>query len=200
MPSWTPSELAIAVPDWYTYLSSSMKSLLRIFLLSSTVLTACSGSPSKTAESASSTATLIVSASSSGTAADKPDKGPTCPRTGLWALCSVETRLVQSGFVVRRVSGEAPRRRAGFSVMPTLYTLGRTRLEVFIYPSESAVAADVAKIDTVYAAPRGTQNPWGMGVFPTFVRSGNLAAVFLTDNPTQAERFTLALTAGAPQP
>jgi hypothetical protein len=32
------------------------------------------------------------------------------------------------------------------------------------------------------------------------VRSANLAAVFLTDNPTQAERLTLALTAGAPQP
>jgi hypothetical protein len=31
------------------------------------------------------------------------------------------------------------------------------------------------------------------------VRSGNLAAVFLTDNATQAERLTLALTAGAPQ-
>jgi hypothetical protein len=37
-------------------------------------------------------------------------------------------------------------------------------------------------------------------MIPTFVRSANLAAVFLTDNPTQAERFTLALTAGAPQP
>jgi hypothetical protein len=107
---------------------------------------------------------------------------------------------MQSGFVVRRVNGEAPRRRAGFSVMPTLYTLGRTRLEVFIYPSESAVSVDVAKIDTVFAAPRGTKSPWGLGVFPTFVRSGNLAAVLLTDNPTQAERLTLALTAGAPQP
>lgn len=172
----------------------------RIFLLSSTALAACGGSSSKTAESASSTATLVVSASASGTAPAKGNKGPACPRTGLWALCDVETRLVQSGFVVRRVTGEAPRPRAGFSVMPTVYTLGRTRLEVFIYPSESAVSADVARIDTVYAAPRGTQNPWGMGVFPTFVRSGNLAAVFLTDNPTQAERFTLAITAGAPQP
>jgi hypothetical protein len=69
---------------------------------------------------------------------------------------------------------------------------------VFIYPSESALAADVAKLDTTFAAPRGERNPWMM--VPTFVRSGNLAAVFLTDNPTQAERFTLALTAGAPQP
>ncbi len=83
--------------------------------------------------------------------------------------------------------------------MPAVYTLGRSRLEVFIYPTESALAADVAKIDTVSAAPRGAPNPWPF-FSPTFVRSANLAAVFLTDNATQAERLTLALTAGAPQP
>ncbi|GAC1485899.1 MAG: hypothetical protein NVS1B5_07920 [Gemmatimonadaceae bacterium] len=121
----------------------------------------------------------------------------TCPRTGRWALCSVERRLEQSGFVVRRTNGEASR-RAGFSVAPTAYTLGRSRLEVFIYPNDAALAADVAKLDTVSVAPRGAPNQWSMP--PTFVRSGNLAAVFLTDNATQAERLTLALTAGAPQP
>ncbi|HEV7839576.1 MAG TPA: hypothetical protein VGO75_16015 [Gemmatimonadaceae bacterium] len=126
-------------------------------------------------------------------------KSAVCPRTGLWALCSVEKRLSQSGFVVSRVAG-LPARRPGFSVAPTVYNLGKTRVEVFIYPSEAAASADVAKIDTVFAAPRGARSPWGPGVAPTFARSGNLAAVFLTDNPTQAERFTLAITAGAPQP
>jgi hypothetical protein len=114
----------------------------------------------------------------------------------MWALCSVEKRLEQSGFVVRRVGGEASS-RAGFSVTPAVYTLGGSRLEVFVYPNESALAADVANIDTVSAVPRGVPNPWH--ATPTFVRSGNLAAVFLTDNATQAERLTLALTAGAPQ-
>jgi hypothetical protein len=122
---------------------------------------------------------------------------PACPRTGRWALCSVEKRLEQSGFVVRRANGEAPR-RAGFTVRPVVYTLGRSRLVVFIYPSEAAASADVAKIDTVSAAPSDAPNQWETA--PTFVRSGNLVAVFLTDNPTQAERLTLALTAGAPQP
>lgn len=121
-----------------------------------------------------------------------------CPRTGQWALCSIERRLVQSGFVIKRVEG-APPRRSGFSVLPAVYTLGRSRLEVFIYPSEATLAADVAKLDTVSAAPRGAKNPWPF-FSPTFVRSANLAAVFLTDNPTQAERLTLAITAGAPQP
>lgn len=129
--------------------------------------------------------------------ASPAQNGGACPRTGLWAECSVEKRLTQAGFVVRHVLGYA-QLRAGFSVRPAVYTLGKSRLEVFIYPSQAAANADARKIDTVAAAPKGTATPWPMP--PTFVRSANLLAVFLTDNPTQAERLALALTAGAPQP
>jgi hypothetical protein len=167
---------------------------------------ACTRPASDGAATASSTATTAagsVTTSSSGASTPAVAKTgtssaePACPRTGQWALCSVERRLIQSGFVIRRVDG-APPRRAGFSVLPTAYMLGRSRLEVFIYPTAAALAADVARIDTSTAAPRGAKNPWPF-FSPTFVRSANLAAVFLTDNPTQAERLTLALTAGAPQ-
>lgn len=82
---------------------------------------------------------------------------------------------------------------------PAVYMLGKSRLEVFIYPDDASLSRDVAKLDTVAAAPRGTTGQWGSAT-PTFVRSGNLAAVFLSDNGTQAERLTLALSAGAPQP
>jgi hypothetical protein len=161
---------------------------------------ACTRSSSDNAGTAASPATAsngVAPAPSAVAGKAAPITG-SCPRTGKWALCSVETRLAQSGFVVRRANGEAPQ-RAGFSVAPAVYSLGRSRLEVFIYPSESALAADVAKMDTITAAPRGAKNPWPF-FSPTFVHSGNLAAVFLTDNATQAERLTLALTAGAPQP
>lgn len=176
-----------------------MRKLPVLLVLAAAALAACTRPSSESAGSASSTATTstIVSASPSDAGTTDASTPVGCPRTGKWALCSVEKRLEQSGFVVRRVNGEAPR-RAGFSVAPAVYTLGRSRLEVFIYPSESALAADVAGIDTVSAAPRGAPNPWP-SFAPTFVRSGNLAAVFLTDNATQAERLTLALTAGAPQ-
>ena len=177
-----------------------MKEFPGWLILALAALAACTQSSSDNAGAASSTATT-----SNGAAAARPVAAGTaaatsagCPRTGKWALCSVENRLVQSGFVVKRVNGEVPR-RAGFSVAPVVYTLGRSRLEVFIYPSESTLAADVAKMDTISAAPRGAKNPWPF-FSPTFVHSGNLAAVFLTDNATQAERLTLALTAGAPQP
>jgi hypothetical protein len=175
-----------------------MRKLFGVLVLASTALSACSRSSPESAGSASSSTTAIpgVNAPNLAVGASSTPISSACPRTGMWALCSVEKRLEQAGFVVRRVSGQASR-RAGFSVTPSVYTLGRSRLEVFIYPNESALAADVSKIDTVSAAPRGAPIPWETA--PTFVRSANLAAVFLTDNATQAERLTLALTAGAPQ-
>jgi hypothetical protein len=177
-----------------------MKEFPEWLILGLAALAACTRSSSDNAGTASSTTTTsnVVAAAPPAVAGKAALISAGCPRTGKWALCSVENRLVQSGFVVRRLNGEAPH-RAGFSVTPAVYTLGRSRLEVFIYPSESALAADVAKIDTISAAPRGAKNPWPF-FSPTFVRSANLAAVFLTDNATQAERLTLALTAGAPQP
>jgi hypothetical protein len=179
-----------------------MKILPGPVLLALAVLAACSRSSPDATDKAASTPIAsnregaLPLGGASGTAAGSRSVAK-CPRTGLWATCSVETRLGQAGFVVRRVTEQAPR-RAGFSVAPVAYNLGRTRLEVFVYPSQSALAVDIARLDTVTAAPRGARNPWLM--IPTFVRSANLAAVFLTDNPTQAERLTLALTAGAPQP
>jgi hypothetical protein len=122
-----------------------------------------------------------------------------CPRTGLWAQCSVEKRLSQAGFVVRRVP-DSVKPRSGFSVMPIPYILGRSRLDVFIYPTADAVTSETSRLDTTLAGPRGVRNQWGVGVQPTFVRSTNLIAIFLTDNPTQSERLSLALTAGPPQP
>jgi hypothetical protein len=161
-------------------------------------LSACGRSSSRPADSASGIAVPLEKNTSPGadsTAAQ--NRSSACPRTGRWALCSLEKRLQQSGFVVRRIEGEAPR-RAGFTVAPTAYTLGHSRLEVFIYPDESALARDVAGIDTLTVSPRGKPNAWW--ATPTFVRSANLVAVFLTDSPVQAERLTLAITAGAPQP
>jgi len=99
--------------------------------------------------------------------------------------------------VITPAEGAAPR-RAGFSVAPKVYTVGHSHLEIFLYPDSAALARDLAGLDTLTAAPRGVRSPWPMP--PTFVRSANLLAVLLTDNPVQAERFNLVITAGAPQP
>jgi hypothetical protein len=120
-----------------------------------------------------------------------------CPATGAWALCSVERRLRRAGFVPRKLA-KAATRRPGFSVEPTTYAVGRDTLEIFLYPDSASLARDWSKLDTIAGAPRGAPSSWPMP--PTVLRSVNLAAVYLTDSQTQAERLTLALTAGAPQP
>lgn len=108
-----------------------------------------------------------------------------CPHTGRWAICNFETRLRQAGFVAKRVSGDSAK-NARFSVSPIVYTLGRARLEVYLYDDSTVLAREIAAMDTV--------GP------PLIIRSGNLAAVYIGDNGQQAERLALAITAGAPQP
>jgi hypothetical protein len=118
-----------------------------------------------------------------------------CPATGSWAICAIEKRLKRSGFVATRIEGDSPA-RPGFSVKPVAYTLGHGRLELFIYPDEASLAADMATIDTVTVAPAGSSTPWPSP--PGLIRSGNLAAVYMGQTPRQAERLQLAITAGAP--
>ena len=169
-----------------------------LLVLLCTSLGACGHGSSRAADSAA-VGTLPAESETASTpdSAARVSKSSPCPRTGRWALCSLEKRLRQAGFVVTRVEGDAPR-RSGFSVPATAYTLGHARLEVFVYSDEAALAKDIEGMDTLTASPRGKPGAWSMP--PTFVRSANLAAVLLTDSPVQAERLTLAISAGAPQP
>lgn len=154
-----------------------------------------SDSPAPAAPPAAAPAAIRTATSASGAVTGYSKPG--CVHTGLWAVCSVENRLRQAGFVAKRVQGQSPD-RPGFSVKPIGYMLGRSRLEVFIYPDEASLARDVAKLDTIAVAPAGSAGSWGETP-PLLIRSGNLAAVLLSQNPRQAERLSLALTAGAPQ-
>ena len=121
---------------------------------------------------------------------------PSCPHDGKWALCSVMNRLRQAGFVLKPVDTAASRRK-GFSIPPAVYTLGHSRLEIFLYADSGAMSKDMMAMDTVAAGPRGSPSQWG-DLPPVLVRSVNLAAVFLSSSQRQAERLALAITAGPP--
>ena len=135
---------------------------------------------------------------SSNPAAAPAKTADTCPHNGKWALCSIERRLKQSGFVVRKTDSAAVT-RAGFSIKPTVYSLGQSRLEVFLYKDSTAMKKDIAKLDTLVAGPRGAPSQWG-DTPPVLIRSANLSAVILSSSPRQLERAVLAITAGPPQP
>ena len=121
---------------------------------------------------------------------------PGCEHTGKWSECTLERRLKQQGFVVKRLDEKVS--RPGFDQVPVVYMLGASRLEAFFYESDAEVAGLMLKLDTVAAAPKGVPGAWPST--PVFIRSANLAAVFLGQNPRQVERLTLAITAGPPQP
>ena len=97
---------------------------------------------------------------------------------------------------MKRLEEEAA--RPGFALKPVIYMLGSSRLEAFFYKSEAELAKEVQQLDTVAVAPKGTTTSWPST--PVLIRSANLAAVFLGQNPRQVERLTLAITAGPPQP
>lgn len=162
-------------------------------------LSACDA-PSRSDSAAAEKSAVPVASTSTPVpgASQNTAESKACPHDGKWALCSIERRLRQAGFVMKRVVGDGTR-RVGFSVVPTVYTLGKSRLEVFLYRDSAALARDIATIDTISVGPPGAPSQWGE-VPPVLIRSANLAAVLLSQNPRQTERVMLALTAGAPQP
>jgi len=106
-----------------------------------------------------------------------------CEHTGLWAECSLERRLKQSGFVVKKLDEKPP--HDGFTIEPVVYSLGSSRLEAFFYKDEKSANRDGATVDTAQV---------------TLIRSANLVALLSSQNARQAERVMLAITAGPPQP
>jgi hypothetical protein len=158
--------------------------------LSFFLLVACSGGSKKAGDS------VALSASPpAAVTASKPAIDP-CPKNGLWAPCSVERRLKQSGFVVTRLD-TAARNHAGFTVKPVVLSLGKSKLEVFLYESDADANRDASALDTVAVAPKGQAGAWELP--PILIRNANLIAVLLTENARQAERASAALTAGPPQ-
>ena len=158
------------------------------------VAAACRNENAKSADTVTPTVAAAPAATTPAPTAQPVQSG--CEHTGQWSECTLERRLKQQGFVVKRVEEDVS--RAGFSPSPTVYMLGSSRLEAFFYKSEAELAKDLQQIDTVAAAPKGTTASWPST--PIFIRSANLAAVFLGQNPRQVERLTLAITAGPPQP
>ena len=161
------------------------------------LLVACSRSDAPQTETAAARvpapASPVVTTSSD--TAGKAAAAGDCPATGRWALCSVEKRLRRAGFVVTKLESEEPV-RPGFSVKPDVYKLGRGRLEVFLYEDAAAMEKDIADLDTLSVSPRGTPPAWPSQA--ALVRNGNVAAVYMGQDPRQAERLILAITAGAP--
>lgn len=153
---------------------------------------ACAKSSNSSSDSTTSGA-LTPTVSAQATAGSMP-----CPPTGQWSVCSLEKRMKRAGLVARRIPGDTTA-RPGFTPKPIAYALGRdSRLELFLYESEKSLQRDVAKVDTLRGVPLGT--PADSASRPVWIRSANVAALLFTRDPREADRVSLAITAGPPQP
>lgn len=120
----------------------------------------------------------------------------TCPPTGLWAECSVITRLEQAGLVMN--PHQDPITHASLQRQGRAFSVRDAELEVFIYPNRAERERDEARVDRDdYLEADGPPQPIHK---PTIVTSENLLVVLDTRRERQRERITLALTAGPPQP
>jgi hypothetical protein len=122
---------------------------------------------------------------------------PACPADGLWHECSVLERLERSGL--------APRKDSSAASEPSLTQRGlvlhlgsNAELEVFIYDTEAARAADEAKLPKGDFVEAG--QPYTMRHERTLIRSANLLGILKSLRDRQRERVTDAITAGPPQP
>jgi hypothetical protein len=161
---------------------------LRRALLLVPLLLACGGSDTPPAAGAPGDTRDAASGASA------PPGGDGCPETGAWQRCSIEKRLERAGLVAKPLPDTA--RVALFSVPGLRYDVGRGELQVYLYPDSAARKRDTGALDPTRAARPGEAAPWNTQA--TLITSGNMAAVYLGVNATQAERVQLALGAGLP--
>ena len=153
------------------------------------LLLACGGEAGPASDTSAATTPATSAAGDRGT----PAGG--CPETGAWQQCSVEKRLERAGLIAKALPDTA--RHAMFAVPGLRYGLGRGEVLVFLYPDSTARQRDTDRLDPTRAARPGEAAPWSTQA--TLITSGNLAAVYLGVNATQAERVELALGAGLPE-
>jgi hypothetical protein len=79
-----------------------------------------------------------------------------------------------------------------------LIHLGSAELEVFIYPSEAARAADEARLPKGDFVEAG--QPYTLRHERTLIRSANVIALLKSLRDRQRERVADAIMAGPPQP
>lgn len=133
----------------------------------------------------------------SATAAAAVPSLPECPNTtGRWDECNVRQRLERAGLAPQPLGDTL--RQPLFSVPGIGYRVGRGELQVYLYESATALAKDLAELDTVRVQRGASAVSWS--ATPTLITSNNMAAVLLSEDGTQVERVRLALTAGLPAP
>ena len=147
---------------------------------------------SVTAESAAGTERAPLPA-----AADPAAVKGACPATGDWSACAVVERLDRAG-LAPRIDSSSTAEEPPLTARGTLVHVGRSELELYVYPDVAARERDERRLDIQkYLA---ADAPIGMTAQPTLLHSANLIAILHSRNDHQRERVADAIGAGPPQP
>ena len=118
----------------------------------------------------------------------------TIPTGGRWDEAHLVERLVRSGLAPQALPQEKGERYWDTAVHA--YRINTATLFAYIYADSVARRRVTGGLDTTTAAPKGTPSPYAKPHL--LIIQNNLAAVLLGATERQAERVTLALTAGLP--
>jgi hypothetical protein len=116
--------------------------------------------------------------------------------TGMWTVALAAKRLVEAGFAVTVTDSAI--NYPHLSVPGKYIRLGRGDLHAFFYPDTNNAKADVARLDSLTAAPPGVTIDWPSP--PTMVRSLNLIVIFLSNSPSSSDRLANAILGGLMPP
>jgi hypothetical protein len=121
---------------------------------------------------------------------------PACPGTGHWSPCAVLKRLEAAGVAPQRTESLADLPDLGPT--PTLFTVGRSGLAVYLFADSTARARAARTLDTTRYL--SADRELTMRNETTAIQSDNLLALLFSRSEQQRERVSDAFMAGPPQP
>jgi hypothetical protein len=157
-------------------------------------LAVCVAAAAACAEPAQRADTVAAAPTTAG-AANSTRPKPACPATGLWSACALVERLERSG-LAPLVDSSAQATEPPLTTPGMLVRIGRSDLEVYIYPDQAAREREQALLDRTRYADYNA--PITMDQQPTLIASANALAILHSRNNHQRERVGDAITAGAP--
>ena len=121
---------------------------------------------------------------------------PACPGTGHWSACAVLKRLEAAG-VAPQMAESLPD-LPSLDATPTLFTVGRSGLAIYLFADSVARARAGRTLDTVKYVSGARELT--MRGETTLIQNDNLLALLFSRNEQQRERVSDAFMAGPPQP
>ena len=173
------------------------RALVAAAALSAAVVQVACGSDKKQAPAAAPGGAAAAATSGPAAAPSVNVPGGPCYLRELWDECTLIKRLESQGYVPKVDGRNAGKLATAFTAPSVELLLGRGRLRAFLYASEAAATADLARADTV--GQSACPAPPNAKYAATLLHSGNLIALLEAGNDNTCIRVGDLIRAGLPK-